>query len=281
VCRTAYTRAWLDFESYYSKDRATLQLQALVDQHTSTLTFTQLSQKAIDESAPVQDRLRYLHAIVYPPRWELRKDLADKYRSLGILVSASQIFQDLELWDDVVECYGAMGKKKEALAVVRERLAEGETPRMLCALGDLTEPPESLAHYEAAWALSKGRYARAKRSVGREEFGLASQAQQAEAKERGKGDDATNKPAAERTTDLGAAALLSASSKGHLEAAAAALALAVTVQPSATSDWFLLGTVRMRLERWQEALTAFSTVVAHDPDSVPAQATRSHAHTHA
>jgi hypothetical protein len=47
-------RAWLDFESHYAKDRATLQLQALVDQHGQELTFTQMSREAIENSAPAQ-----------------------------------------------------------------------------------------------------------------------------------------------------------------------------------------------------------------------------------
>ena len=71
----------------------------MVDQHTNELTFTQLSRSAIENSAPAQDRLRFLHSIVYPPRWELKKDLAERYSALGILVSASQIYEQLELWD--------------------------------------------------------------------------------------------------------------------------------------------------------------------------------------
>ena len=262
-------RAWIDFESYYSKDRATLQIQALVDQHGQVLTFTQLSRSAIEDSAPAQDRLRFLHAVVYPPRWELKKDLATRYQSLGVLVSASQIFQELELWDDVVDCYARMGKRKEALALVKERLAvQAATPRMLCALGDLSEPPESTAHYEEAWKLSGGRYARAKRSVGREAFTRAQKCGEEEAKERGKASRANaNKPLAERTVDEAVAAGHAAEVVRQLEAAEAALGCALVVQPGITSDWFVLGTVRMRLEKWHSALTAFSTVVAHAPDS--------------
>jgi len=220
-------RAWLDYESYYSKDRATLQLQALVDQHTTKLTFTQMSQAAIDESSPAQDRLRFLHCIVYPPRWELQRDLARRYQELGVLVSASQLFSELELWDDVVDCYAAMGKRKEARALVQDRRKVApETPRMLCALGDLTSPPESMENYQKAWDLSGGRYARAKQRLGRQAF------------------DAGDHSSAER----------------HLEDALALV-------PALTAEWFLLGTVRMRLDKWQEALTAFSTVVRQNADA--------------
>jgi len=263
-------RAWLDFESSYARDRATLQIQALVDQHGETLTFTQFSSEAIVASAPAQDRLRCLHVVVYPPRWELKQDLAKRYQGLGVLVSASQLFQELELWDDVVDCYSRMGKKKEALAVVTARLGDPAgkpTPRMLVALGDLCEPPASTAHYQRAWEISGGRFAKAQRSLGREAFSLASKAQAAEAKERAKGTEVSNKPMAERTVDEDRVASLGAESVKQLEAAEAGLAAALAVQPSVTSDWFLLGTVRMRLEKWQGALTAFSTVVAHAPDA--------------
>jgi tetratricopeptide (TPR) repeat protein len=257
-------RAWLDFESHYAKDRATLQIQALVDQHGATLTFTQLSYDAIASSAPPQHRVRALHAVVYPPRWELKKDLAQRYAALGILVSAAQLFEELELWDDVVDCNSRMGRKAQALQLVRARLAVLPTPRMLCALGDLTDAPESTAHYAAAWALSGGRFAKAQRLLGREAVNLAQACAHREAAERRNASDTTNRALvadaahADRLRDEGVA---------HLLRAEAALGEALALQPSVTADWFLLGTVRMRLEKWQAALTAFSTVVAHAPDS--------------
>jgi hypothetical protein len=117
-----------------------------------------------------------VHSVVYPPRWELRKDLGQRYKALGILVSAAEIFVSLELWDDAVECYARMGKQKEARALVQEAADKakaatkgsgsgsgggggvgggGVTPRMLCALGDLSNAPESTKHYEEAWTLSQ------------------------------------------------------------------------------------------------------------------------------
>jgi len=257
-------RAWLDFESQYAKDRATMQIQALVDQHGTALTFTQLSYDAIAESAPAEQRIRALHSVVYPPCWELKKDLAQRYAALGILVSAAQLFEELELWDDVVDCNTRMGRKAQALELVKARLEVHPTPRMLCALGDLSEAPESTKHYEAAWALSGKRFARAKRLIGREAVNLSQACSQSEAEERQKDSDKTNRGL---KTDVAKANRLKDESKAHLVRAGAALSEALALQPGITSDWFVLGTVRMRLEEWQEALTAFSTVVAHAPDS--------------
>jgi tetratricopeptide (TPR) repeat protein len=270
----------------------------LVDQHTNELTFTQLSRSAIENSAPAQDRLRFLHSIVYPPRWELKKDLAERYSALGILVSASQIYEQLELWDDVVDCYSRMGKKKQALALVRDRLEKGdkETPRLLCALGDLSSPPESTDHYRRAWQLSGGRYAKAMRRLGREAFNLANisaaalakQQQQQQQQQQGEKDEAKEKEeqagegnggdlgsvggeggkrADSKGSSGGGALDDDPATRAHLVVAQESLRAALVLQPSQTSDWFVLGTVCMRLEDWQAALTAFSTVVAHEADS--------------
>lgn len=160
-------RSWLDFESPYSRDRAVLQMQALLDQHSTRLTITQSSSKVVEESAKAPERLLYMHAIVYPPQWELKKDLADRYAKLGVMMSACELYEELELWDDVVDCYRGLGRVNKAEQIVRARLAEEETPVMWVALGDLTSDKEC---YEKAWELSKGRYARAKRSLGRNCF---------------------------------------------------------------------------------------------------------------
>lgn len=94
-------RAWLDFESPYSRERAVIQLQALVDQHTSRLTLTQSTTRSVEESAPVEERVLYLHNVVYPPQWELKRDLAERYAKLGVLASAAEMFLELEMFDQV------------------------------------------------------------------------------------------------------------------------------------------------------------------------------------
>jgi hypothetical protein len=56
-----------------------LQIQALLDQHTTKLTVFQSTFKSIEESAPAEERLQYLHCIVYPAQYELKRDLAMRY----------------------------------------------------------------------------------------------------------------------------------------------------------------------------------------------------------
>ena len=160
-------RSWLEFERTHARERAILQMQALTDQHTNRLTITQSTTQSIEESAPVQDRLRNLHQIVYPPRWEIIQDLADRYAAIGVVTSAAELYTEVELWDDVVSCYTRAGKKSKAEEIVRERLAIQETPRMWAALGDLTGEPEN---YEKAVELSHGRFSHAYVCLGRYYF---------------------------------------------------------------------------------------------------------------
>ena len=94
-------RSWLEFEKRRTMDRALLQIQALLDQHTTKLTLTQSTYQCVAESAPAEDRLRYLHCIVYPAQYELKRDLAFRYLKCSVTASALNLFQELELWDEV------------------------------------------------------------------------------------------------------------------------------------------------------------------------------------
>ncbi|CAM9305482.1 unnamed protein product [Pylaiella littoralis] len=229
-------RAWVEFERSHARDRAALQLQALLDQHTTKLTYMQSTIETIEDSAPVQDRLRYLCSLSFPPRWELRRDLARRYAGMGVLGSAASEFVDLEMWEEAVECYRQMQQVHKAEKIARERLKEKETPAMLAALGDLTQDPEC---WQRAWDLSGKRYARAQASLARMRFA------------EGKYEEAC----------------------GHYEQALA-------VKPLLTAAWFSLGVARMRLNRWQESLQAFSTVAQQEPEEGEAWGNMGAVHMH-
>ena len=123
----------------------------------------QSTYQSIEEASPAQDRLEFVHSLVYPAQYELKRDLAFRYLRAQVFVSALNLFQELELWDEVVKCYQLLQKPQRAEMVVRDRIkVAGESPYMLTALGDLTQLEE---YYERAWVLSKGRFARAKRTL--------------------------------------------------------------------------------------------------------------------
>lgn len=107
-------RSWLEFERRKTADRAMLQMQALIDQHSTKLTITQSTYKSIEESAPAQDRLRYICSVAYLSHFELKRDLAFKYLQCQVFASALNYFRELELWDEVVTCYQLMQKPQRA-----------------------------------------------------------------------------------------------------------------------------------------------------------------------
>lgn len=213
-----YTQALLvrsRIESHRSRtmERSVLQLQVIVDQIIADTqepaSSTQeakggvpeirvaqfLPRAKADESAPVQERLRYIFQLNTPTRWEVETELAFAWSNAGSLVSALEIFKRLKLWPEVALCYFSVGQEDKARQIVRRQLYqatsndlsvddfdvdaqevisekwEGEirepppahAPRLWCILGDLDQDPEC---WERAWTISKNRYARAQRTLG-------------------------------------------------------------------------------------------------------------------
>jgi len=131
-------------------ERACLQLQALVDQCPL-------------EEPSASERLDHFFAVLMPPTWELERELGERFVSLGLVVSALEIFKRLQLWDDVISCLQMMEKNKEAEEVVIEQLKlNPKSAKFLCLLGDLRS---DIKYYEQAWEVSGFRYARAMRSL--------------------------------------------------------------------------------------------------------------------
>eukprot|EP01069_Polyplicarium_translucidae_P006563 Polyplicarium_translucidae@DN2983_c0_g1_i1.p1 len=132
-------------------DRAALQLQCLVDQFGNA-------------SPSARHRLRRIFHVPFPPLWELRALGARRLRSVGALVSAAEIFEDLQMWEEAADCLVVAQRRDQAMCLLQSRLAASPTPHLWCTLGDLENG--NLEHYATAWETSKHRYARAQRSTG-------------------------------------------------------------------------------------------------------------------
>ncbi|KKY15534.1 putative tpr domain-containing protein [Phaeomoniella chlamydospora] len=192
-----YTQALLvrsRIEGFNSRttERGLIQLQALVDQVTADTTAsgtgsseaptTFLPKPKTEESAPAEERLKYIFSLSTPFRWTLEAELASRWISLGGLRSALEIYERLQMWPEVALCLAATDQEKKAIDVVRKQLFEGigeedftgpelptlptDAPRLFCILGDL-ESEHAIQHYTRAWEVSKGHYARAQRSLAR------------------------------------------------------------------------------------------------------------------
>ncbi|KAF2817382.1 TPR-like protein [Mytilinidion resinicola] len=203
-----YTQALLvrsRIEGYRSRtiERGLLQLQALVDQviadttsdsPTPTGTTTFLPKANETDSAPVSERIKYIFQLCSPSRWELEAELASRWVSMGGLRSALEIYERLEMWAEAALCWAATEREDKAKKIIRRQLfhatngpddtadpeeekwegplrepAPADAPRLYCILGDIDQ---DTAMYETAWTVSKNRYARAQRSLGRHYFTL-------------------------------------------------------------------------------------------------------------
>jgi tetratricopeptide (TPR) repeat protein len=259
-----YTQALLvrsRIEGYKSRtmERGLLQLQALVDQviaetsETGAITDGAAEETATSflpkpkegESAPVQERLRYVFSLCSPSRWELEAELAARWVSLGGLRSALEIYERLEMWAEAALCWAATEKEEKAKRIVRRQLFHAtdgndeladleeekwtgaerdpppsEAPRLYCILGDIDN---DLSMYEKAWGVSGKRYARAQRSLGQRYFVAK-----------------------------------------DYEKAAEAYSLAIQVNALHQPAWFALGCAKLELQRFMDAAEAFSRCVQLD-----------------
>ncbi|GAA6040882.1 hypothetical protein JCM8097_003167 [Rhodosporidiobolus ruineniae] len=225
-------------------ERGVLQMQALVDQlkDGSPGEISAISSAVKPEdAAPARDRLAQFHALALPPAWEMERELAVRYMSLGIVKSALEIFTRLELWEEVARCWMSLERPDKGVAVIRELLTgdkaesdvvmnarkgagartvkggEKREAKLWCTLGELERDPK---HYDKAWEVSNGTSSRAQRSLGAVYW-----------------------------------------SSQEYDKAAKALRTALKINPLFPRTWFMLGCCEMRLEDWAGAQEAFGRAV--------------------
>ncbi|KAG8502942.1 hypothetical protein CXB51_000730 [Gossypium anomalum] len=112
-------------------------------------------------------RLPFCFSVYIPTIPALRKQYGDILVSCGLIGEALKIFEDLELWDNLIYCYSKLEKKAAAVELIKEQLSRRPNDPK-CSLGDVTH---SDSCYEKALEVSNDRSARAKRCLAYNAYG--------------------------------------------------------------------------------------------------------------
>ncbi|GMR42934.1 hypothetical protein PMAYCL1PPCAC_13129 [Pristionchus mayeri] len=150
-------RAQLECSSKRRVERACQQMELLVHLQMAV-------EPCVHDSSRLVQRADLCLAAGLAPLWRMRNSHARILSSLGCVPEALLIFESLEEWDRVVECFKRLGQLEKAEGLLRRLLEErGEEAEILCSLGDITNKRE---YYDRAIQSSSDRSARAHRSLG-------------------------------------------------------------------------------------------------------------------
>ena len=214
-------------------ERSILQLQTLVDQF-----YLLASSGTNDDGATARERMGRFWFVDMPPIWQLERELGERWLSIGMVVSALEIFERLQLWEDAIECYRSMEKMKKAEELLKERLeVTPNSPKLWCLLGDVKSEPQ---HWEHAWQLSEAagrRYSRAMRSLGSYYF-----------------------------------------KKQEFKQSMECYSKALAINPLYENSWFILGCAALQIEDYDSASMAFSRVVSLNHENAEAWANLASVH---
>ena len=58
-------------------------------------------------------RVGFCHAVKLPPQWEIQRELAALLEMMGANAAALEVFERLQMWEDVIRCYARMGRREK------------------------------------------------------------------------------------------------------------------------------------------------------------------------
>lgn len=158
--RALWERSILETTKAKTIERGLLQMQSLVEELGIKLQIKVIPNAHNQETSA---RLRYIHQLPFVPRWDLEATLAEKYMSLGVLKSAVEIYERLQMACESALCYAAVGDEKSAEEILLRRIASSpKDARAYSILGDIRQDPEL---WNKSWEV--GKYVNAKNSLGR------------------------------------------------------------------------------------------------------------------
>ncbi|EGW32711.1 uncharacterized protein SPAPADRAFT_136141 [Spathaspora passalidarum NRRL Y-27907] len=160
--RALWERSLLETEKSRTVERGILQMTSLIEEIGLKIKTKMIPEAMTDDpNAITAQRLRFIHQLPLLPQWSMDVKLAEKYMSLGILKSALDIYERLQLPVEAALCYAAVNNEAEAERILIERIkTHPDDARAISILGDIKQDPEL---WLMAWEI--GRYAKAKASL--------------------------------------------------------------------------------------------------------------------
>ncbi|KAL4448097.1 hypothetical protein ABPG75_005316 [Micractinium tetrahymenae] len=230
-----------------TRDRALLQMEQLGESMAKAVA-----------GLPAEARLRYAFSVWFPLHIQLKKELGELLVGMGLVGAALTVFEQLELWDDLIVCYQLLDKRVQAEELIKRRLeVSPDEPRLWCALGDLCLDD---AHYLQAWERSGHRNARSQRSLARNALRNSRYAQAAQHWETAL---ALNPLHGEGWFSLGYCYI----KERDYPAALRAFTRSSQLEPENGEAWNNLAAIHMHLKHWPQAYNALSEAVKHKRDS--------------
>ncbi|XP_040368984.1 tetratricopeptide repeat protein 27 homolog isoform X1 [Rosa chinensis] len=233
----------------HTKERALMMMETLV--------------QGIKEPSPgVADRIPFCCGIYIPTVSALRKEYDELCVRCGLIGEAIKIFEDLELWDNLIFCYrlshvryhiknSLLEKKAAAVELIKTWLSETPNdPRLWCSLGDVTNDD---ACFKKALEVSNDKSARAKRSLARSAY---NRGEYRTSKLLWQSAMALNSLYPDGWFALGAAAL----NDGDIEKALDGFTRAVQLDPENGEAWNNIACLHMIKGKSKEAFIAFRTL---------------------
>jgi hypothetical protein len=109
-------------------------------------------------------RMKYIFICDYPFIWNMKKIYAEMFMSYGALMTAFDIFKELKMHEDCVNCLYLAGKNERALEYAESIIKVKEDPGVYCVLGEIYKKEE---YFHKALEISQGKYTRAYRCLGK------------------------------------------------------------------------------------------------------------------
>lgn len=162
--RALWERSVLETNKARTVERGILQMTALVEEIGLKIkTRVMPKSEGGDDAELAASRLRYIHQLPLMAQWTMDAKLAEKYMSLGVLRSAIEIYERLNMLTEAALCYAAVDDEPQAERLLEQRIStHPQDARAYSVLGDVRQDPQL---WEKAWSV--GKYANAKASLSR------------------------------------------------------------------------------------------------------------------